>query len=47
MTISIPDSVKELVDQEVASGSFPRAEDYIRAWWKPIRSGRVWSASRL
>jgi antitoxin ParD1/3/4 len=31
MTISIPDSVKELVDQEVASGAFPTAEDYIRA----------------
>jgi antitoxin ParD1/3/4 len=31
MTISIPDSVKELVDQEVASGAFPSAEDYIRA----------------
>ena len=31
MTISIPDSVKELVDQEVASGTFPSAEDYIRA----------------
>lgn len=31
MTISIPDSVKELVEQEVASGSFPSAEDYIRA----------------
>jgi antitoxin ParD1/3/4 len=29
MTISIPDSVKELVDQEVASGAFPTAEDYI------------------
>jgi len=31
MTISIPDSIKELVDQEVASGTFPTAEDYIRA----------------
>jgi antitoxin ParD1/3/4 len=31
MTISIPDSVKELVDQEVASGAFPTAEDYIVA----------------
>jgi antitoxin ParD1/3/4 len=31
MTISIPDSIKELVDQEVASGAFPTAEDYIRA----------------
>jgi antitoxin ParD1/3/4 len=31
MTISIPDSVKELVDQEVASGAFPTAEDYISA----------------
>lgn len=31
MTISIPDAIKELVDQEVASGSFPTAEDYIRA----------------
>jgi antitoxin ParD1/3/4 len=31
MTISIPDSIKELVDQEVASGAFPSAEDYIRA----------------
>jgi antitoxin ParD1/3/4 len=31
MTISIPDSVKELVDQEVASGAFQSAEDYIRA----------------
>jgi antitoxin ParD1/3/4 len=31
MTISIPDSVKELVDQEVASGAFPTAEDHIRA----------------
>jgi antitoxin ParD1/3/4 len=31
MTISIPDSVKELVDQEVASGAFPSAADYIRA----------------
>jgi antitoxin ParD1/3/4 len=31
MTISIPDSVKELVDREVASGAFPTAEDYIRA----------------
>lgn len=31
MTISIPHSVKELVDQEVASGAFPTAEDYIRA----------------
>jgi antitoxin ParD1/3/4 len=31
MTISIPDSVKELVDQEVASRAFPTAEDYIRA----------------
>ena len=31
MTISIPDSVKELVEQEVASGAFPSAEDYIRA----------------
>ena len=31
MTISIPDSVKELVDQEVASGAFQTAEDYIRA----------------
>jgi antitoxin ParD1/3/4 len=30
MTISIPDSVKELVDQEVANGTFPSAEDYIR-----------------
>jgi antitoxin ParD1/3/4 len=30
MTISIPDSVKELVDQEVASGAFPSAADYIR-----------------
>lgn len=31
MTISIPDSVKELVDQEVASGAFPTAADYISA----------------
>jgi antitoxin ParD1/3/4 len=31
MTISIPDSIKELVDQEVASGAFPSAEEYIRA----------------
>ena len=31
MTISIPDSVKELVDQEVAGGAFPTAEDYISA----------------
>ncbi len=31
MTISIPDSIKELVDQEIASGAFPSAEDYIRA----------------
>jgi antitoxin ParD1/3/4 len=31
MTISIPDSVKELVDQEVASGAFPSAEDYIQS----------------
>jgi antitoxin ParD1/3/4 len=31
MTISIPDSIKELVDQEVASGAFPTAEDYIQA----------------
>jgi antitoxin ParD1/3/4 len=31
MTISIPDSIKELVDQEVASGAFPTAEEYIRA----------------
>jgi putative addiction module CopG family antidote len=31
MTISIPDSIKKLVDQEVASGAFPTAEDYIRA----------------
>jgi antitoxin ParD1/3/4 len=31
MTISIPDSIKELVDQEVASGTFPTAEEYIRA----------------
>ena len=31
MTISIPDSVKELVDQEVASGAFQSAEDYIAA----------------
>ena len=31
MTISIPDSIKELVDQEVASGAFPTAEDYIRS----------------
>jgi antitoxin ParD1/3/4 len=31
MTISIPDSVKELVDQEVASGAFPTAEDYIQS----------------
>lgn len=29
MTISIPDSIKELVDQEVASGAFPSAEVYI------------------
>ena len=31
MTISIPDSIKELVDREVASGAFATAEDYIRA----------------
>ena len=31
MTISIPDSIKELVDQEVASGAFPTADDYIRS----------------
>ncbi len=31
MTISIPDSIKELVDQEVASGAFPSAEDYIQS----------------
>lgn len=31
MTISIPDSIKELVDQEVASGAFPSAEDYVSA----------------
>jgi antitoxin ParD1/3/4 len=31
MTISIPDSTKELVDQEVASGAFPTADDYIRS----------------
>ena len=31
MTISIPDSVKELVDQEVASDAFPSAGDYIQA----------------
>lgn len=31
MTISIPDSVKELVDQEVASGAFPTADDYVRS----------------
>jgi antitoxin ParD1/3/4 len=31
MTISIPDSVKELVDQEVASGAFPTAEVYIQS----------------
>jgi len=31
VTISIPDSIKELVDQEVASGAFPTADDYIRS----------------
>jgi antitoxin ParD1/3/4 len=31
MTISIPDSIKELVDQEVASGAFATAEEYIPA----------------
>ena len=31
MTISIPDSIKELVDQEVASGAFQSAEDYVSA----------------
>jgi antitoxin ParD1/3/4 len=31
MTISIPDSIKELVDQEAASGAFPTADDYIRS----------------
>jgi len=31
MTISIPDSIKELVDQEVASGAFPNAEAYVRS----------------
>jgi Arc/MetJ-type ribon-helix-helix transcriptional regulator len=28
VTISIPDSIKELVEQEVASGAFPTAADY-------------------
>ena len=31
MTISIPESVKVLVDREVVSGAFPSAGDYISA----------------
>jgi len=31
MTISLPDSLKEFVDQQVSSGAFPNAESYINA----------------
>lgn len=47
MTISIPESVKELVDQEVASGAFPTAEDYIRALVEADRSEKRRNAWKL
>jgi antitoxin ParD1/3/4 len=31
MTIFLPDSLKEFVDQQVSSGAFPNAESYISA----------------